>query len=375
MTPVRQRAQTLFRRTLLAGFLAVIAAGCGDSGNPITPPPPPPVPPPPIPPPPPPPTTLPDTVDRLGTWTVVLERPISSKYEGLSFADATRGWLIADQGDILVTTDGGVSWTPQGTSMGHLRSLEAVDGNVAFTGTLQGIMYRTLNGGATWTNITDRFPSVPIGFCGITHVGNTVHVVGRYANAADYYRSYDGGETWQLTNFGATAQGLVDVVFLDEQVGFIGGRANNATSPTGSAIIYRTTDGGVTWTPVFIGNYGTGWAWKIFPVNANVIYAALASTDGTYRVGKSTDGGDTWTVQIVVSGQQADLRSGVQGIGFLDENVGWVGGFFGGMYATTNGGANWHPVGTPGSLVNRYRRVGGTLFTASTEGVLRYDPK
>jgi photosystem II stability/assembly factor-like uncharacterized protein len=314
-------------------------------------------------------------VDRLGTWELLFEHPITTKHEGLSFPDPQHGWLISDQGDIFATSDGGTTWQPQATGLGHLRSLEFVSSTLGFAGTLGGVMYRTTDGGANWVDITDGFAPQPIGFCGIAHVGNTVHVVGRYANAADYYRSTDGGLTWSFQSFGSTAQGLVDVVFLNQQVGFIGGRANQQTSPTGSAIIYKTTDGGLTWRPVFVGNYGTGWAWKIYPVSDQVIYVALASTDGTYRVGKSVDGGEEWSVQIVVSGQQPDPRSGVQGIGFLDEEVGWVGGFFNGMYATTNGGATWHWVTTPGGLVNRYRLTGGQLYTASTAGVLRYKPK
>ena len=65
----------------------------------------------------------------------------------------------------------------------------------------------------------------------------------------------------------------------------------------------------------------------------------------------------------------------MQGIGFLDINVGWVCGFFVGMFATTNGGLTWSPVPLASGLINRYRRVGNTLFTAGTQGVLRYDAR
>jgi photosystem II stability/assembly factor-like uncharacterized protein len=306
---------------------------------------------------------------------VVLDRPITSKYEGMVFPDPQHGWLVSDQGDILASGDGGAHWTLQASGMGYLRSLDFVSATLGFAGTLTGTMYRTDDGGATWENITDRFSPRPIGFCGIGHWGNVIHVVGRYENATDYYRSLDGGETWSYASLGATARGLVDVVFISAQVGFIGGRANSSTSPTQSAIIYKTVDGGTTWRPVFVGDYGTGWAWKIFPVTSDIIYASLASTDGTYRVGKSTDGGETWQVQIVATDQGAGPLTGVQGIGFLDQFVGWVGGFYGGMHATTNGGATWHAVTAPGSFVNRYRKVGSTLFTASTAGVLRYEAR
>jgi len=318
---------------------------------------------------------LPDTVDRLGTWTVVLARPITGKYEGMSFPDPQHGWVIAEEGVILHTADGGSNWVEQASGLGHLRSLDFLDNQRGCAGTLAGIMWHTEDGGLTWNDITHRFPIVPIGFCGIAHSGDVVHVVGRYANAADYFRSTDAGTTWTRQSLGDRAQGLVDVVFTSPSVGFIGGRALNALGAGGSALILKTTDGGDTWRTVFVGDYGPGWAWKIQPVTASVVHVALASMDGTLRFGRSLDAGETGDVEIVATGHTPQARSGVQGVGFLDNEVGWLGGFYGGLYATTDAGQTWHHVVASGSNINRFRKVGNTLFTASTEGILRYDPR
>jgi photosystem II stability/assembly factor-like uncharacterized protein len=59
----------------------------------------------------------------------------------------------------------------------------------------------------------------------------------------------------------------------------------------------------------------------------------------------------------------------VQGIGFLDANTGWIGGFFQNMYATTDGGQTWSPVEIGDGLINRFHRVGSTLVTAARQGV------
>jgi photosystem II stability/assembly factor-like uncharacterized protein len=303
----------------------------------------------------------------------VLSRPITSKYEGMSFPDALHGWVASDRGDVLHTDDGGVTWITQATGKGFLRSLDFIDQNRGFMGTLSGVLYRTTDGGVTWTNITSSLPKTPIGFCGITHVGNTVHVVGRYQSATDYYSSTDGGDTWLYHDLSSLAQGLVEVTFVNASVGFIGGMGKSASLNQGPATILRTDDGGQTWQIVFLHDVARGWVWKIFPITANIIYASMESHDGTLRVVKSIDGGLTWNVQIVASGQVAG--SPVQGIGFLDENVGWIGGWFTGMFATTNGGIDWHPVAGTSSLINRFRRAGTTLFTAGTAGIMRYDPK
>jgi photosystem II stability/assembly factor-like uncharacterized protein len=331
-----------------------------------------PVPPPPPPLPQPPPTTV-DTVGALGSWTLILNRPLASKYEGLSFPDAMHGWVVSDQGDILATADSGVTWTQQASGLGPLRSVDFLDANRGFAGSVLAHLYRTSDGGATWTDIATMLPKAPVGFCGITHYGPHVHVVGRYIGATDYYTSPDAGATWQYTNMSVLMSGLVDVAFVTDSTGFMSG-TGPTTGPIGSATILKTTDGGATWRTVFAGPGGLGWAWKIFPVTANVIYVSLESEDNTFRVVKSVDGGETWTVEIVATGQVLNNPGGLQGIGFLDINVGWVGGFFTGMFATTNGGLTWSPVPVTSGNVNRFRLAGNTLITAGTKGVLRYDP-
>jgi len=319
---------------------------------------PPPVPPPPPPPPQPPASTV-DSVASLGLWT---------------FPDAMHGWVVSDRGDILATADGGVTWTQQGSGLGPLRSVDFADSTRGLVGSVSGSLYRTTDGGRTWTDIAFALPKAPVGLCGITHFGSRVYVVGRYTGATDLYTSPDVGATWQYTSLAGMMSGLVDVAFLDQSTGLIGG-SGIASTGQGPATILKTTDGGLTWRVVFTSAAGPGWAWKIFPVTASIIYVAIESLDGTYRVVKSEDGGESWTIQIVATGQPLGGAGGLQGIGFLDINVGWVGGFFTGMYATTNGGLTWSKVGVTSALVNRFRRVGNTLFTAGTKGVLRYDPR
>src|SRR5438552_1394807 len=83
-----------------------------------------------------------------------------------------------------------------------------------------GVLFRTTNGGATWTDITSILPHSAKGFCGITHVGNQVHVVGRYTGQiADYFFSTDGGNNWRWRDLRDIAQGLVDVAFVSKTVG------------------------------------------------------------------------------------------------------------------------------------------------------------
>jgi photosystem II stability/assembly factor-like uncharacterized protein len=310
---------------------------------------------------------------QAGAWSVVLNRPSGGKYNDFAFPDPKHGWLVSATGDILHSSDGGVTWALQASQKGSLRSVDFLDERRGFAGTLSGVLYATTDGGANWTDITKSLPRPGRGFCGMTHVGEHVHMVGRYfGSVTDYFFSPDGGRTWRASDLRDLAQGLVDVSFLNESVGLIGGMSSTGPVNGGPAVILKTTDGGRQWRTVFTHDGGRGFVWKIFPVTAKLIYAALQSQDGIYRVAKSTDAGDTWSVQTVATGRPQGPA--VQGIGFLDERTGWVGGFFEGMYGTTDGGLTWTPVPTPsGRMINRFEKVGGALFTAGSRGILRYD--
>jgi photosystem II stability/assembly factor-like uncharacterized protein len=304
-------------------------------------------------------------------WTLVFNRPFAGKYEDLAFPDSKNGWLVSAAGQIFHTSDGGTTWTQQAEGMPGLRSIDFLDDHRGFAGTLTGKLYGTTDGGVRWTDITNSLPKTARGFCGMTHVGDQVHIVGRYIYASDYFFSPDGGRTWRASDLGTLAQGLVEVQFLNQSVGLIGGMSAEGPASAGPATILKTIDGGRTWRTVFRDNGGRGFAWKIVPVSKTMIYAALQSQDGTYRIAKSIDAGDTWNVHIVATGRTTGPA--VQGIGFIDERTGFVGGFFSGMYTTTDGGETWSALSVMGGTYNRFEKVGDTLITAGTSGVMRYE--
>ena len=140
----------------------------------------------------------------------------------------------------------------------------------------------------------------------------------------------------------------------------------------GPAILLQTKDAGETWHPVFTHDGGRGFAWKIFPVTNRIIYASLQSQDGIYRVAKSTDAGDSWAVLTVATGQP--MGPAVQAVGFLNENHGFVGGFFNGLWETMDGGKTWAKIelGNASRVVNRFELIGPRLTTAASQGIWAY---
>jgi photosystem II stability/assembly factor-like uncharacterized protein len=165
---------------------------------------------------------------------------------------------------------------------------------------------------------------------------------------------------------------LVDVAFVSPLVGFIGGMGQSRVPNDGGAVILRTDNGGVSWTIVYQLEQSRGFAWKLFPVSERLIFAALQSEDGTYRIAKSVDSGFHWSTVVVADDKPTGFN--VQSVGFLGPDTGWVGGFFSGMYVTTNGGLSWQFRSMPDALINRFESVDGVLFTAGTRGPLRWKP-
>jgi photosystem II stability/assembly factor-like uncharacterized protein len=216
-----------------------------------------------------------------------------------------------------------------------------------------------------------RLPSAAKGFCGIAHVGRTVHAVGRYEGAADYFVSHDAGTTWTKSELSAFASGLVDVEFLDADVGFISGMGRSTTNGAGQAVVLKTTDGGRTWRSVYEGGGPRSWGWKLFVVSPTLIYLGIETSGDTLRIARTTDAGETWRTFAV--GRALRASASIQGIGFVDASTGFVGGFFPGMYATTDSGRTWSFVDVDVSTVNRYTKAGSALVTAGSTGILRYD--
>lgn len=80
---------------------------------------------------------------------------------------------------------------------------------------------------------------------------------------------------------------------------------------------------------------------------------------------KTVDGGVTW--------QEFDVpdNSDIQGVGFVDENLGWVGGWELSS-ESTDGGISWTTVEDWGTLLNRFVRISPTLLYASGTTVYKW---
>lgn len=186
-----------------------------------------------------------------------------------------------------------------------------------FAGYTGGGLWRTDDAGTNWRNISDGWfrtgsvgaiavaPSDP----NVIYVGMGEHAVrGQSSTYGDgVYRSTDQGRTWTHLGLAATRQISAvrvhptnpDVVYVAAQ-----GERWKGTPDRG---IYRSTDGGTTWSLVLKGENPTSGAADLSmdATNPRILYAAfwdhqrmpwqVRSGGPGSGIWKSTDGGDTWT--------------------------------------------------------------------------------
>jgi photosystem II stability/assembly factor-like uncharacterized protein len=193
----------------------------------------------------------------------------------------------------------GESWTRNSTSIGN------------------GI-YKSTDGGETWTHAglpnSERIAKI------VVHPTNSDTVFAAVPGALwsdspdrGLYKTSDGGKNWSLVLKGtnlSTGSSAIAVDPTDPNIMFAamwdfrrkgwtfrsGGEGPTATSGSG---LFRTADGGTTWTEVTPENakgfpkkpYGRI-AVAIAPSNAKRVYAFVESTDSALFV--SDDGGSTW---------------------------------------------------------------------------------
>ena len=176
-----------------------------------------------------------------------------------------------------------------------------------------GGVWKTENAGITWQPIFDDQPSYSIGCVAldpsnpdVVWVGTGENVSGRHVGWGDgVYKSLDGGATWR--QMGLEASEHIGKIVVDPRDGNVAYVAAEGPlwSSGGDRGLYKTVDGGETWSKALEIDENTGITdVEIDPRNPDVLYAAsyqrrrhiwslLAGGPGS-GIHKSTDAGETW---------------------------------------------------------------------------------
>jgi len=194
-----------------------------------------------------------------------------------------------------------------------------------------GTILQTENGGATWTLRDDTNPFADA-FRAAFAV-DTLYVVAATEDGA-LYKSLDGGLTWALAGTLPVRRGdffVYDVHFRSRNDGWIVG---SDFVPPYRDFMWRTTDGGGTWTSVFLFEDSRS---QLLYVDFEGEKGWTGSDGGTFF--RTTDGGQTWT--------QGALPDPGVGIDVLDMEfasdglTGFAGGWDRYLVRSTDGGVTW----------------------------------
>jgi photosystem II stability/assembly factor-like uncharacterized protein len=303
-------------------------------------------------------------------WKELTAAPISpGRHDDAWFVNERIGWVVNIYGHIYKTSDGGFSWETQLVqpetdfrSVVFLDSLTGFVGNLGTEeyggGTDTTILYRTTDGGQSFQPIDNLIiGQKPRGICGMWAVNDTaIFAVGRVRGPAFFVKSTDGGNSWHSKSLDSLAAGLIDCYFISPDTGFAVG-LTNSFHPNSSGIILSTVDGGETWQVAHITSRTGEWCWKISFPSRKVGYVSLQRNSETpiYFL-KTTDGGITWQEKLF-----SQSHYYVQGIGFVNDSVGWIGGTNAHpTYTSSDGGNTWLNAGF-GNRINRFRFVNDSV--------------
>src|ERR1700723_675586 len=238
---------------------------------------------------------------------------------------------------------------------GRVSAVAGVPGDSAtyYIGTPGGGIWKTTSGGTTWKPIFDDQHVASIGDIAIAPSDSKLIIVGTGEQTAGdgVYRSTDAGATW--TNIGLKDYRFISTVLVDPRnpniivVGVLGHPILGVGAASENRGVYKTTDGGKTWTKTLYKDDTAGVSnMAADPDNPRILYSAL------------------W--------KPFDFRAGPPETPAQDS---WI-------YKSTDEGASWKPVSEDGLPAAPRGRVGlavapGTkgqrIFAIMEPGLFRSD--
>lgn len=171
------------------------------------------------------------------------------------------------------------------------------------------------------------------------------------------YRTTNGGSTWS-TVLNSSGTHFRCITFATTNIGFAGnlGVGSYDSGVTDTNVMYATTNGGVTWSN-FDGfaELGMKGLCSMYTLDSQHIYGGGRVRGPAFFI-KSTNGGVSWSATNLTA---AGVIGAIMDIYFFDTNNGWVVGmdtvgyssgcsppYHGCIAHTTNGGESWTPVVT-----------------------------
>ncbi len=228
--------------------------------------------------------------------------------------------------DYRHTSDGGQTWAPLAiNNISRLSVISPVNTTTGFAGGRQ--LAITTNGGLTWDSVskisfvglsraqvlfqTLVFPTTTVGFATLAGNGNVI------------YKTTDGGKSWTTAN---RASGTISSLYAYD--------SKNVYAIIGDTAISYTNNGGggTTWNTISFSAFNFTKVYSVLFINANEIYITGASGNLFH----TTNAGTTW------KDIQMDTAVDLFGIQFFNGKDAIISGGAEVTFATTDSGKTWY---------------------------------
>lgn len=238
----------------------------------------------------------------------------------------------------------GILWKERGPGNvpGRLRqiAIHPTNKDTWYLGTVGGGVWKTEDAGGTFTNLTDfKIPNLATSSVVISAANPSTVYAGTgepfsgfgMISGIGIIKSTDEGKNWTLLE-NTSVMGDIARMFINQT-------DENIVVAATSSGVYKTTDGGASWTQTY--SDGKLQDLKAAPTDPNILYAF----DSTQKnIIKSTDQGDTWTtvyakmnndsrIELAISHQDPNKVYGSVFVGNQDLII-----------LSTDGGASWNLV-------------------------------
>ncbi len=317
------------------------------------------------------------TEDGGKTWNNVnVNIPILPDYTDMVFINDDIGW-ISCEGLILKTVDGGHNWDAIYSGEGHISAIHFASIDTGYFALFfSGKLFKTFDGGETWNELYDfEHRLEDIKFIDTNN--------GWALNSGMIHKTQDGGNHWSTiySQYNHSTDPL-DMKFIysieitDKKTGFLSG-----TNDERRGIIAKTENGGRSWSVVCTTEspFGSSFG-SIDFLNERIGWAVNGNTGGALY--KTLDGGDTWSEtdigcrtyefftdsigwfsninETVMLGKTKDgcktyvditpqpfTDKNLNDIFFTEDNIGFIAGELGTLYKSEDGGLSWESLATP----------------------------
>jgi photosystem II stability/assembly factor-like uncharacterized protein len=256
---------------------------------------------------------------------------VTSILVSVNFTDNNTGYAVGYNGVILKTTNGGSNWNQQtsGTS-NNLKQCSFVSENVGFIIDAGSLILNTTNGGSNWnqqiSGTTNSLTSISIVNDSIGYICGLNRTL---------LKSTNGGNNWNSLSF-LDSLNFHSIFFINSSTGWISAEDPTIIFGDSALIIFKTTNGGGNWFQQFSSQREyTPFQQIQFTDSLNGWMVLQAYAIDFSFIYKTNDGGNSWTYYPLGP-------NGGYSIYFINKRNGWAAGIQNRIYNTNDGGITWN---------------------------------